>query len=136
MLDFKKFLKVGKNYIDYIMKLGFKELFVNFIELIILAILSLLIIFPVEAIKVLLPKIIRFSGAIADIYNIIFLIGELIVGVCFFIYMFNKRYEDIEKIRGSRRDNFVNNNEQDEFKRDHVEKEDIELPKMADKKRF
>ena len=132
----KKFINVGKNYINYIMKLGFKELFINFLELIMLVVLSLLILFPIESVKLLLLRILRLSGSAAEIFDICFLAIEIFGGLLFFIYMFNKRYEDINLIRNNRNNRIADTSENNEFARIEVEKEDLDLPKMADKKKF
>ena len=108
MVSLKKFLKVGKNYIDYIMKLGFSELLVNFIELIILVAISLLVMFPVSAVKVILYSFVslftKTNQTVYLIYNIVFLIINAVISLALFIYMFNKRYEDIESIRNRKRE--------------------------------
>ena len=141
MEHIKKFMKVAKNYINYIMKLDFKELFVNFIELIILIIIAMLLVFPVDLVRELLFKIIAsvtgFGEGFYKIYDIIFTIIKAVVCFGFFIYMFNKRYEDISKIRPRRDEKMFSNNEEiSDFQRKNVEDEKLELPKQAEKKKF
>ena len=141
MIDVKKFFKVAKNYINYIMKLGFKELFVNFIELIILVVISMILLFPVDVVKELLFKIVLVfigsSDTIYKIYDIIFTIIEAFVCIGFFIYMFNKRYEDIDKIRNNR-DSMLLKKEEEKtiFQKKNVEDNNIELPKQVEKRKF
>ena len=141
MVDIKKFGKVVKNYINYIMKLGFKDLLVNFIELIILVVIAALLLFPVDVVKELLFKIItafiQVSNGVYKFYDIIFTVIEAAVCFCFFIYMFNKRYEDIDKIRRRKEDSKPNQEvEKTDFKKRNVSDEEIELPKMVEKKKF
>ncbi len=141
MVDIKKFGKVVKNYINYIMKLGFKDLLVNFIELIILVVIAALLLFPVDVVKELLFKIItaftQVSNGVYKFYDIIFTVIEAAVCFCFFIYMFNKRYEDIDKIRRRKEDNKPNQEvEKTDFQKRNVADEEIELPKMVEKKKF
>lgn len=141
MVDIKKFGKVVKNYINYIMKLGFKDLLVNFIELIILVVIAALLLFPVDVVKELLFKIItaftQVSNGVYKFYDIIFTVIEAAVCFCFFIYMFNKRYEDIDKIRRRIEDSKPNQEvEKTDFQKRNVADEEIELPKMVEKKKF
>lgn len=141
MVDIKKFGKVVKNYINYIMKLGFKDLLVNFIELIILVVIAALLLFPVDVVKELLFKIItaftQVSNGVYKFYDIIFTVIEAAVCFCFFIYMFNKRYEDIDKIRRRKEDSKPNQEvEKTDFQKRNVADEEIELPKMVEKKKF
>ena len=121
MVDFKKFLKVGKHYIDYLLKLGFKDLFINFLELVILAGLSLLVYLPIGLVRDLLYKIVVFffvgNTTIHFIFDIVFTAICIIVCICCFIHFFNKRYEDIEKLRSSRSDNLYLNKDKDKNKK-------------------
>ena len=141
MVDIKKFGKVVKNYINYIMKLGFKDLLVNFIELIILVVIAALLLFPVDVVKELLFKIItaftQVSNGVYKFYDIIFTVIEAAVCFCFFIYMFNKRYEDIDKIRRRKEDSKPNQEvEKTDFQKRNVADEEIELPKLVEKNKF
>ncbi len=141
MVSLKKFLKVGKNYIDYIMKLGFSELLVNFIELIILVAISLLVMFPVSAVKVILYSFVslftKTNQMVYLIYNIVFLIINAVISLALFIYMFNKRYEDIESIRNRKRETKIEVKDvKNGVRKIELEDESMELPKPAQKKRF
>ena len=141
MVSLKKFLKVGKNYIDYIMKLGFSELLVNFIELIILVAISLLVMFPVSAVKVILYSFVslftKTNQTVYLIYNIVFLIINSVISLALFIYMFNKRYEDIESIRNRKRETKIEVKDvKNGVRKIELEDESMELPKPAQKKRF
>ena len=113
----------------------------NIFNYIIYKLLSLLLLFPVDVVKEILFKIIAFTSVTNNtfykIYDIIFTIIEAIICFAFFIYMFNKRYEDIDKIRNKREDRIAKSNEiKTEFQRKNVEDEDFELPKQAEKKKL
>ncbi len=148
MVDLKKFFKVGKHYISYLMKLGFKDLFVNFIELVILVGLALLVYIPIGLVRDLLYKIMVFflsgSTTLYFVFDLVFTIISIVVCLCCFIYLFNKRYEDVENLRSSRKDNLYTNTDnknkiqEDSFKvRDTDVKEEFDLPKAKEeKKRF
>ena len=129
----KKFFKNVKSYIDYIMKLGFKDLFVNFVEIIVLVILASLIYLPIGLIDDLLFQVISIvinsSVIFVKIYDLIFSILSAILAMFAFIYMFNKRYEDIEKIRNNNNDVSRLKLEKDDKAKQNVVLEEIELPK-------
>lgn len=144
MIDIKKFLQVLKNYLNYVMKASFKDLLIYFLELMILVVISLLLLFPIEVIRSFLYQLILlFSNPQAtfyQIYNIIMYLVGAFVSFCFFIYMFNKRYEDIEKIRSKSEDRvsrvYKNTENEDGTVRRQVIEEELDLPKKAEKKRF
>lgn len=99
----KVFLKNLKKYIDYLMKLGFKELFVNFIEIIMLVIFACVIYLPFglirDSIYQLLITFIDFGPVFFNLYNVVLNLIGGVIAFCLFAYMFNNRYEDIEKLR-------------------------------------
>ena len=129
----KKFFKNVKSYIDYIMKLGFKDLFVNFVEIIVLVILASLIYLPIGLIDDLLFQVISIvinsSVIFVKIYDLIFSILSAILAIFAFIYMFNIRYEDIEKIRNNKNDVSRLKLEKNDKAKQNVVLEEIELPK-------
>ena len=129
----KKFFKNVKSYIDYIMKLGFKDLFVHFVEIIVLVILASLIYLPIGLIDDLLFQVISIvinsSVIFVKIYDLIFSILSAILAIFAFIYMFNIRYEDIEKIRNNKNDVSRLKLEKDDKAKQNVVLEEIELPK-------
>lgn len=97
------FIKNGKKYLEYLMKLGFKDLFVNFIEIIMLVILACLVYLPIGIISDLMFQIINIfvvnNVYFLKIYDLIFSLISAILAVYLFVYMFNKRYADIETLR-------------------------------------
>lgn len=125
MGEFKKFFSVGKKYIQYLLKLGFKEFFVNAIELILLAILSCLIYLPIGMFKDIIFKLliifIKFDS-FYYIYDLIFNIICACAAIYIFVKFFNKRYENIEEIRKDRKEIMYQKN--DDKKDDNKEKED------------
>lgn len=129
----KKFFKNVKSYIDYIMKLGFKDLFVNFVVIIILVILASLVYLPIGLIDDLLFQVISIvmnsSVIFVKIYDLIFSILSAIFAIFAFIYMFNIRYDDIEKIRNNKNDVSRLKLEKDDKAKQNVVLEEIELPK-------
>lgn len=125
------FIKNGKKYLEYLMKLGFKDLFVNFIEIIMLVILACLVYLPVGIISDLIFQIINIfvvdNVYFLKIYDLIFSLISAILAVYLFIYMFNKRYADIENLRKEgkieRNKTIVRENVK------NIEEEEFELPK-------
>jgi len=116
----KDFLKNLKNYINYIMKLGFGELFVQFLILLIIVVISCFIYIPIQLIQdLLLSLIVLFvdgNSVVISVYNILFkVISTACILLCF-VYLFNKRYSDVEKEIKEKKNKPVG--------------EDIELPKM------
>jgi len=150
MLDFKKFLKVGKHYIGYLMSLGFKDLFINFLGLLLVVGLSLLVYIPVSMIRDILYKIIVIfvsgSPTLYEVFDLVFTIISAILCILVFVYLFNKRYEDVEKLKNSRSDNLYLNkdkkekeeNEENSFKvRTNEVSEELDLPKAkVERKKF
>ena len=145
MEKFKKFGGILKNYINYIMKLGFKDLFINFIELIILVIISTLVLFPIELVKGLLYQLfglfINESTTFYQIYNLLVSIVGVLLVFMIFIYLFNKRYEDIEKLREDKvkereEKMYKTSDEVNELNKKRIVEEDFDLPKPAEKKRL
>ena len=132
----KLILSFGKNiksYIDYIMTLGFKDLFRHFISLVVVVLISLLIYVPVGLIKDIIFDTIGMLMLNAPVllYNIIGIVFDvisLISALILFMYMFNRRYNEVytEEISKSK-DVKVNNQVTEEVVNKEVE--NIELPK-------
>ncbi len=136
MEEFKKFFPIGKKYIQYILKLGFKEFFVNVIELLLLVILSCLVYIPIDMLKDVLFKLLIIfikSDSFYYIYDLIFNIISACIAIYLFIKFFNKRYENIEEIRKDRKDIMYSkqSDSKDEHKDKGDNKEDIERRERA-----
>ena len=97
----KDFLKNLKNYFSYIMKLGFGELFVQFLILLVIVVISCFIYIPIQLIQDLLLSILVLfidgNSAVIPVYNVIFKVISTVCIFLGFIYLFNKRYDDVEK---------------------------------------
>ncbi len=109
-----------KKYIDYIMKLGFGELFIQFLILVIILVLACFVYVPVGLVQDLLWSIVNIMGNIPvivfSIYNIVFSLLSFVLAALAFMYLFNKRYSDVEK--------------EIKEQKDKKEGKSIELPKM------
>lgn len=133
----KSFLKNIKSYIDYIMTLGFKDLFRHFISLVVVILISLIVYIPIGLVR---DFIIEAFGSLVTNPPIIVItiIGIVFDAICIvsavlcFIYMFNRRYSEVykEEIAKSSNKNDLKYNDiniKDEVK---LESENsIELPK-------
>ena len=109
-----------KKYIDYIMKLGFGDLFIQFLILVIILVLACFVYVPVGLVQDLIWSIVNIMGNIPvivfSIYNIVFSLLSFVLAALAFMYLFNKRYSDVEK--------------EIKEQKDKKEGKSIELPKM------
>lgn len=109
-----------KKYIDYIMKLGFGDLFIQFLILVIILILACFVYVPIGLVQDLLWSIVNIMGNIPtivfNIYNILFGLISFVLAALAFMYLFNKRYDDVQNEIKEQKDKKEGNN--------------IELPKM------
>ena len=90
----KEFFKNLKEYIAYLMKVDFKELFVNTVILICILALATLV---DDLILILLTIFIKFSATIAAIYHWIFKLISFVLSVLAFMYLFNMRFKDVKE---------------------------------------
>lgn len=143
MENIKKFFKVSKHYINYLMKVGFKELLVNFVEIIVVVIIAGILYLPVGVLRDILYKlfvaIFKGTTLLYNIFDIGFAIIGLVICILFFMYLFVKRFENVEQLRSSREDKLYTNNgdskkENNIFERD-VKEEELDLPKPKEEKR-
>ena len=125
----KTFIKTLKEYVNYLMKVDFKELFANTVILVCILILAAFVYIPVgivqDLIRNLLTIFVNLNGIIGLIYTWTFSVIGAIVAILAFIYLFNKRYESIQK---SDEDTKENNNKLNN--KTSKDKEDLELPKV------
>lgn len=120
-----------KTYFEYIMTLGFKELGIHFISFILVIFFALLVYLPIGLVfDVLISIINAMSSSLPTfVYEILAIIEELICIICSFfafMYLFNKRYDDVYKTE-------IANAGSDNVKEsDNVSKkdDDIELPML------
>lgn len=133
MYMLETFLKNAKEYIDYLMKVNFRDLFVNTVILLCIIVLSALICIPLGIIEDLIRSFIvvfvDFSGVPALLYYWLFKVIEAGLGIVAFMYLFNKRFEDLntfkEQVKGNetKKVTLKKNNSK------NGEMEELELPK-------
>lgn len=138
----KKFFKNLKDYLGYIMKVGFIDLLIQFISLVILLVLSCFICVPIGLIQDVVISAVSMGSAVNDkIYNIIDLVFKIInfVSVMIgFMYLFNKKYDNVQKMKEElmqeedKKKNMGSENKYDSSVKD-IE-EDMELPKENEDK--
>ncbi len=129
---FRDFIKNVVSYAKYLMKIDFRELFINVLILICILALSSFVYVPISVVKDLLFSFISIFGVMPDIVMGIFLFSfnliSAVTATLVFIRLFNMRYEDIEALRKQI-------NEKPEKKEDNVTySEELELPKTKKKK--
>lgn len=99
----KNFLKNLKEYLSYIMKVGFIDLFAQFFTLLIILLLACFLCVPLGLLQDVIVSALRLSGSSANaLYNLIDLLFKIVSLVCVlvgFMYLFNKRYDDVQKMK-------------------------------------
>ena len=127
-----KFFKNLKVYIDYLMKVNFKDLFINTVVLLCIFVLAALVFVPVgiveDVIRSFLGVFTNFHGIPALIYDWSFKVVGYILCIWGFMFLFNKRFEDIESFKEQ-----VGNSDSKKIdlvpKKDGIEKMDLPKPK-------
>lgn len=99
---FKDFFKNVKNYLGYIMNVGFGELFIQFVTLVIIVLIASFIYIPVSLVQDLVLTFLATFGIILgdfgySLLTLFFKIISAVIATLTFIYLFNKRYEDVKK---------------------------------------
>lgn len=128
----KKFVTNVKKYCDYLMTVNFGDLFINVLVLICILVLSTFMFVPVGLIQTLIRDFILLFGDISSLFLSIFdwsftLISTVLTFIAF-MYLFNKRFEDIEGFKKQIKEPPINLDSEDS-------KEDkMELPKEKVKK--
>lgn len=133
---FKNFLKNFRAYIDYLMTVEFKELFANVGILFCIIMLSLFTFLPVSIVQdfvksIILTIINAFEGSQGDIFNIVFYAIGIFVSFLSFMYLFNRRFEDLEAFKEQVK---KNKTETKSKKVNDKKDEDLDLPKEKDSK--
>ncbi len=99
----KKFGINFKKYFDYLMSVNFGDLFVNVLILICILLLSTFVFVPVGLVEGLLRDFIQLfvtlPAVFLNIYAWLFTLISTLFAVLSFIYLFNKRFEDIEAFK-------------------------------------
>jgi hypothetical protein len=127
----KDFGKSFKDYIDHVMKVSFGELVFHFFELLIIIFISLFTYVPMYLLQDVGLNILRLGGneineTVLHVYNLTFSIVEILIALFAFIYLFNKRYEDLKN--EEKQDKSKKQTEKVKGKKDA----NMDLPKMKD----
>lgn len=132
----KKFVENVKKYCDYLMTVNFGDLFINVLVLICILLLSTFMFVPVGLISTLIRDFIMLFGSISDlflsIYDWIFTLISTVLTFIAFMYMFNKRFEDIEGFKKQIKEEPPINLDTKDNK--ESKENDMELPKEKIKK--
>lgn len=130
--SFKDFIKNGKQYIEYLMKVDFKELFVNVLILLCILVLSMFAYIPVGIVSGIIKNFIAifpvFTPISILIYDWIFGVLGTAVSVIAFVILFNMRFDDLEYFKKQ-----INEKPKKEEPKPNKE-EEIELPKTKKNK--
>lgn len=138
MKKVKEFFGNFKQYLDYLMTVNFKELFVNVLILFCIIVLSFFVYIPVGVVQELIRSFIvvyaTFSDLALQLFNWLFLLISTILAIMLFGYLFNKRFSDIEEFKKQVKDSLKSDKNDDkkdskikEVNKDN--KEEFELPK-------
>lgn len=128
---FGKFKVNFKKYFDYLMTVNFGDLFVNVLILLCIIVLSTFLFIPVGLVESLIRDFILLfidlPSIVLSIYAWLFTLISSVLAFLAFVYLFNKRFDDIEAFKKQLKEKpvtkEVNNNE-----------EELVLPKTKEKK--
>ena len=129
---FKKFISNVKNYVNYLMTVNFGELFINVLILLCILVLSTFMFVPVGLVQSLIRDFILLFGSMNNlflsIFDWIFTLISTFLAVLAFVYMFNKRFDDLDLLKKQ-----INNKQvKEEPKKDE---EILELPKEKEREK-
>ena len=128
---FKNFGVNVKKYVDYLMTVNFVDLFINVIVLVCILLLSLFMFVPVGMVVSLFGDFITFfiegNVILSKVIQWISSLISTVLALFAFVYMFNKRFEDLEKFKEQ-----VENKPQKKEKTN--DEDELELPKAKDDK--
>lgn len=132
----KDFVHNFKNYLKYLMRVGFKELLINVLLLICILLLACLVYVPIGVLQELIRSFIviyaTFEGTGAQLFYWFFSFISAVCAFLVFIYLFNLRFQDIEAFKeqmqndSGKKDNNKNVSKEEPQK---GEEEEIVLPK-------
>lgn len=132
----KDFIKNVKEYVSYLMKVNFKELFINTGIIICIVLLSTVVYIPLKVVGDLLRSFIDIFVRLVNKPALLFdWVKELLcLSGCFvaFMYLFNKRFSDLEAFK--KQINSKNNKADIKNDKDTNNQEEIELPKIKQSK--
>lgn len=128
----KKFGVNLKKYCEYLMTVNFVDLFINVLILVCILALSSFVFMPVGLLKTLIRDFIllfaEVNGLFLSIFDWIFTLISTILTAFAFVYMFNKRFEDLDAFKKQLKEKPQNNTNAEE------DKEELVLPKTKDSK--
>lgn len=129
-LIIKNFFPTLKKYVDYLMNVGYKDLFINTIIIFCLILLAAFVYVPVgllqDLILTTIQLFINLSGIFSKIYFWLFHVLSAVCAVLVFMWLFNRRFEDVEKQNQEKEDKKVT--------KDKVNSDDnFDLPKAKKK---
>lgn len=135
----KDFIKNLKSYVNYLMSVNFKDLFINTVIILCIVVLSGIVYVPIGIVEDLIRSFVlifgSLSGKVAMVYNWSF---DLISAVCFiitFMFLFNKRFEDIENLKEqiSGKDEIPKKSNEKSNKKSSKKDDELDLPKTKEK---
>ena len=139
---YSNFLYNAKMYLKYIAKVGFGELFIDILILLLIAVLASFAYVPVAMIEDILRSIITsfvsFNKVGASLYNALFIAVGACSSITLFVYLFNQRYDfknnEVVPMKGTytlKRNDEISVKEKD---KDDKKEEEVELPKVKEEK--
>jgi len=118
----KDFGKNLKDYVQYLMKVDFKELFVNTVILLCIVLLSTFVYMPISIIRDLISDLVKIFFTVpvivTSIYTWVVSLISFILCLIAFMYLFNMRFADVLRAK-----------EEKEGKKIIVKGDELELPK-------
>lgn len=123
-LVIEKFIKTLKDYINYLMKVGYKELFANTVVIFCLIVLSAFVYIPIDVVKSFIKDTLLLFAGFGDTFDAIFYwffnIISALSAIFVFMILFNKRFESVKNAQ----------QENNKIKEKNEEgNDDLELPK-------
>lgn len=130
---FKKFGVNVKKYVDYLMTVNFTDLFINVLILICILVLSSFVFMPVGLLQTLIRDFImlfvELNGLFLSIFDWIFTLISTILSVIAFVYLFNKRFEDLDFFKKQ-----LKEKPQTKVDKESENEDELVLPKTKDSK--
>ncbi len=131
---FKDFLYNLKMYFKFVAKLGFKDLFINILILLLLVVLGAFAYIPIglvqDLIRSLVSTFVSFNPTSGAIYDWVFAIIAAICSIMLFAYLFNNRFDFRNKkvvpVEGT---HHFERKEEEKKQEEPKEEVDIDLPK-------
>ena len=128
---FGKFKVNFKKYFDYLMTVNFGDLFINVLILLCIIVLSTFLFIPVGLVESLIRDFVLLfvdlPSMVLSIYAWLFTLISTVLALLAFVYLFNKRFDDIEAFKKQLKEKPV-------AKEVNNEEEELELPKAKEKK--